>query len=766
MVEALPFLSPAWKGLFDPKTLDAGSSLASRQELAPIRWLPEEGRLWTYVTPRGEASRRVNIRLADSGEGWAIEEIRCGCSPPAPCVHAAALLSCVPVFRNPPPVVARGRAAFAPALAAPSTVRLDAECAIWLDRLASVAAPPGEGQRLARDRILYVLSQSPPTAMDPGTTTLQAFKTRIRADGSNGKATPFALDRCFGDALPRFITPADVRFARRVQFEHDCFPLTEHTVQLGGDAGPDILAEILATGRCLWTSTAGPVLRAGPPRKARPVWQRDESGRLRAGFEATHVPSHLLALCPPWYVDETTGECGRLDSPLPPRAAETWCRCPLIEPTSVPELRAALERVAPGLSLPVPDVVPVQHCADVKPVPGLRLSIRQLQWWESPWGFEVSGGPEGIHLYVVQPLLWYGETSVPADAYGFSSAEVRRFDGHQLVVIPRQRDEEAAALSRLRRTGLRPASEVLGYCMTQRFEGLWTLPEPGQQRWMELALEVLPALRKEGWRIEQDADARCEICEADAWYLEHHGESDENWFDVELGILLGEERINLLPILLEGLKQQSSIFELKEPGNGNGKRGRDRRVAVPLPDGRTLAFPAARLRAILSTLVELYDPQALAPNQRLRLHRLRALDIAELTEGEGWKWAAPEALRQLCDQLRNLDGLPMSAPPPGLQTSLRPYQLEGLRWLQFIRQIGVGGVLADDMGLGKTIQTLAHILVEKDEGRLDRPALVMCPTTRWSTGGRRRRDSRRRCGCWSCTAPIATSTSAPLRMPI
>ena len=39
------------------------------------------------------------------------------------------------------------------------------------------------------------------------------------------------------------------------------------------------------------------------------------------------------------------------------------------------------------------------------------------------------------------------------------------------------------------------------------------------------------------------------------------------------------------------------------------------------------------------------------------------------------------------------------------------------------------GILADDMGLGKTVQTLAHLLVEKEAGRLDRPALVVAPTS-------------------------------------
>jgi SNF2 family DNA or RNA helicase len=64
-----------------------------------------------------------------------------------------------------------------------------------------------------------------------------------------------------------------------------------------------------------------------------------------------------------------------------------------------------------------------------------------------------------------------------------------------------------------------------------------------------------------------------------------------------------------------------------------------------------------------------------------------------------------------------------------LQAQLRDYQRAGLAWMQFLRAYGFGGILADDMGLGKTIQTLAHILVEKEAGRLDCPALVVAPTT-------------------------------------
>jgi len=49
--------------------------------------------------------------------------------------------------------------------------------------------------------------------------------------------------------------------------------------------------------------------------------------------------------------------------------------------------------------------------------------------------------------------------------------------------------------------------------------------------------------------------------------------------------------------------------------------------------------------------------------------------------------------------------------------------------LQFLREYQLGGLLADDMGLGKTVQTLAHLLLEKVSGRMNRPSLVIAPTS-------------------------------------
>ena len=65
----------------------------------------------------------------------------------------------------------------------------------------------------------------------------------------------------------------------------------------------------------------------------------------------------------------------------------------------------------------------------------------------------------------------------------------------------------------------------------------------------------------------------------------------------------------------------------------------------------------------------------------------------------------------------------------GLRATLRPYQQDGLNWLQHLREHDAGGVLADDMGLGKTLQTIAHLATEKEARRMDRPTLIVMPTS-------------------------------------
>ncbi|EED22982.1 nucleosome remodeling complex ATPase subunit (Snf2h), putative [Talaromyces stipitatus ATCC 10500] len=90
-------------------------------------------------------------------------------------------------------------------------------------------------------------------------------------------------------------------------------------------------------------------------------------------------------------------------------------------------------------------------------------------------------------------------------------------------------------------------------------------------------------------------------------------------------------------------------------------------------------------------------------------------DIADLLEEEEY----PDKFyqyQQLNDQ------------PTGIKAKLKPYQLDGVSFLSWLRKNNAHGIVADEMGLGKTLQVLSffqHIIdTEKDD---DRPFLVVSP---------------------------------------
>ncbi|KAJ1740826.1 DNA-dependent ATPase fun30 [Coemansia sp. RSA 989] len=60
---------------------------------------------------------------------------------------------------------------------------------------------------------------------------------------------------------------------------------------------------------------------------------------------------------------------------------------------------------------------------------------------------------------------------------------------------------------------------------------------------------------------------------------------------------------------------------------------------------------------------------------------------------------------------------------------LKHYQLEGVEWLNCLRNSNASGILADEMGLGKTFQVIAFICKGLEEGRVKGPSLVVCPSS-------------------------------------
>src|SRR5262249_53904173 len=139
-----------------------------------------------------------------------------------------------------------------------------------------------------------------------------------------------------------------------------------------------------------------------------------------------------------------------------------------------------------------------------------------------------------------------------------------------------------------------------------------------------------------------------------------------------------------------------------------------------------IVVKAERIKPLALTIIDLFDGEA---GDSLRMSGFDAPRLLEAVDKSRWQFKGAESIIALAKRLQNTETIKPLAPPKNFTTTLRPYQSEGLGWLQYLCKHEIGGVLADDMGLGKTVQTLAHLLIEKDSGRLPNPALVVLPTS-------------------------------------
>ncbi|MEV6330000.1 DEAD/DEAH box helicase [Streptomyces sp. NPDC051909] len=136
----------------------------------------------------------------------------------------------------------------------------------------------------------------------------------------------------------------------------------------------------------------------------------------------------------------------------------------------------------------------------------------------------------------------------------------------------------------------------------------------------------------------------------------------------------------------------------------------------------------------------LVDPEELRHARARQDHKLTPVDAlgAVLTgsteiDGRRVEVRATGALERLRERLADPEGdsggEPELAQPAALAATLRDYQLRGLRWLDRMTSLGLGGCLADDMGLGKTITLIALHLHRQTDPATAGPTLVVCPTS-------------------------------------
>ncbi|NUR79632.1 MAG: DEAD/DEAH box helicase [Dermatophilaceae bacterium] len=194
---------------------------------------------------------------------------------------------------------------------------------------------------------------------------------------------------------------------------------------------------------------------------------------------------------------------------------------------------------------------------------------------------------------------------------------------------------------------------------------------------------------------------------------DERGSDPGDWFDLHVSVEVDGEEVPFEPLfaaIARGdeimLLDSGSFFRLDRP-------------------------ELLRLRDLIEEAREIADPET--GELRLSAHHADLWDelvALGVVDEQSARWAAG------VEALGSLESGPVAEVPPDLRATLRPYQLDGFRWLSRLWDARIGGILADDMGLGKTLQVIATLVRAHDRGELGSvtadargPVLVVAPTS-------------------------------------
>ncbi len=222
---------------------------------------------------------------------------------------------------------------------------------------------------------------------------------------------------------------------------------------------------------------------------------------------------------------------------------------------------------------------------------------------------------------------------------------------------------------------------------------------------------ALPRLRRMGWRVEMEGRIEPYMEEMDfvtpvvhveegggsGWFevgfdYEHSGGGGISEQEIQRALLKGESYVERggKTLLLDADAIETAREVFADCAGGEGRRPGTFRV-----DG------------IYSGYVK---------------SSLDSLDGIDVEAGENWMSRA-----RVQNRSAKVQPVALGAT---METSLRPYQKEGVYWMRFLEESGFCGILADEMGLGKTLQTLAWIELPRiREEAQKKPVLIVCPTS-------------------------------------
>ena len=474
----------------------------------------------------------------------------------------------------------------------------------------------------------------------------------------------------------------------------------------GGDTGrspvasgsvASVLGLLARMGKARWHAT-GKALRLGEERSFAP-----------------NVPPNLppesaiiLGDLGPWYVNAETGAVGRVRvrQPASPQPSAAPRRSPTFQRPAAPAKPSRREpEHRPAPSIMVADPVILEHA----PTP--VLSLRRIECPDDSGKMQMTDALmidfdyDGV-LTHAEDERQFVKTLRPGERFATAS------------FLRRDRATEAAALEAIRQDGFSQMRVAGGATAKGRMVFVYR-GRDASERWQGFVAERLPLLIARGWRNQIDKDFGPRHVQSVGAYDLRVSDAAAGTFSLDFGIEIDGVRVPLLPILTR-LLDRGGMAAAQVVGDD---------LITSLDDGRVLKLPAERIGRLLSVMADLLDAARRTADGGLVLPDGEAASVLDLEDLLTTRWENAAAIEAYAQRFRGAAEIAPVVVPASFTATLRPYQQHGVDWLQHLRSHDLGGFLADDMGLGKTAQTIAHIVIEQAEGRLDRPALIVVPTS-------------------------------------
>jgi superfamily II DNA or RNA helicase len=717
------FTEGEMRPLFSASAFVAGQ-LLHRQGV--VDGLQENGDvIAAVVRDAGAAVFRPSILVEREGPGRLRISSNCSCPVGFNCKHVAATLFAKLERAAPVPAPGREPAEVIPPprppLAAPRREEeFPPHLDMWLRRLEQAAEADSEDYPASLpNRLLYILG---PAKSGEGIHDLKLDLITARALKSGGYSAAthaYRMEAHTSGGEPKHLRPSDKRILRALR--NSAYNSWANSAIFAEDAGFELLERILATGRAHWLAASGARLSLGEPRRGVIAWGFAEGDTMRARVE---MPEGIIAVNarPPLYIDTAAGLIGAIETGIAPKLAHALLAGPPVPARHVKALGERMTKRAPALAAVTPADPGPPIRIEAAPKAILRLAAADLP--------VVTAAPRNPH-YGQSPAV--ERVAVARIQFRYGEFEIAREDSRDTISFARdqrvfeiQRDaaREKSFRAQVELTDLEPVARARP--LAPKANALdWVHPD-GEPGWFDFLYHEAPLLRAAGFEIEIAPDFPFQLISGEGdWSAEIAEGSGIDWLEFGVGMVIDGERLDLIEPIVKLIASKGW-----NPETSTYASMGDAPVFVPLGGGRFIPIKASRLEPIVRLIHELSGGGE-ADKGKLRITRADALGLGEVEAALGASvvWRGGEKLREMGRKLAVAGGIPPAVLPPDFAAELRPYQAQGVAWLAFLADVGMGGILADDMGLGKTVQALALVAIEKAAGRLDAPALVIAPTS-------------------------------------